>query len=86
MEKDVDESKLYPHNYPLFLDKVQNGAIPFSHESLINLFHRLEERFTVCRPSLRSIRNWPTWKLQLAALWLNKQTSLDRPSFMRRYR
>ncbi len=65
-------------------NKIQNGAIPFSHELLIDLFHQLEARFTGCRPSFATVRRWPGWKLQLAHLWLQDQTS--RPAFMRRYR
>lgn len=69
-----------------FKRPVQNGAIPFSHESVIDLFHQLEARFTEHRPSFSTVAHWPGWKLQLAHLWLRKQTSLDRPAFMRRYR
>jgi hypothetical protein len=68
------------------MSRTQNGAIVFSHEAGMELFHRLEERFTVCRPRLTAVLRWPDWKLQLAQLWLRKQTSLNRPAFMRRYR
>lgn len=69
----------------MFKHKVQNGAIPFSHESVIDLFHQLEARFNKHPPSFNTVRCWPGWKLQLAHLWLRKQTSLDRPDFLRRY-
>jgi len=68
------------------MNRTQNGAIAFGHESTVDLFHRLEERFPVCRPRLSTVCKWQGWQLKAAHLWLHKQTSLDRPSFMRRYR